>query len=241
MPLDPAKRAELLRKVRLGMPWWHAMRLAFPPNPTPTPPAKPATPPRHDVYDDLSDGEAVREAGPRQLPKANVQRGGICEKDNGKGQAAEMRRLREEQAFGRVGGIAGVLAVKPRRLVTKVMLIDGKIEIRQEMAGGLPLDVMLKELQADGRWPWLESIDDLTNFLDDVQKHGLPESGQDEAAVLKGMGMDPATAWWETPLGPQAKASDVAEGDGDQSLEVSSFESAPPVRPDDQLVVARRG
>lgn len=88
-----------------------------------------------------------------------------------------MCRLREGQAFGRVGGVAGVMAAKPKHTVNVRVKIDGQWEIRQETRGGFPLDVMLQNLQADGRWPWLDDIEDLTKFLDKIQLRGIPKRG----------------------------------------------------------------
>lgn len=151
---------------------------------------------RLDIYDDIA--SAQQEADPRELLKAIAKRGGIFEAEGG--QTGELRALREGQAFGNIGGIDGVHVTKPRKLVNVKKKIDGKIEIRQERRGGLPLDVMLQDLQAegDGRWPWLQEINDLVGFLDDVQRNGLPDPIPDvpDTKGLRDIGIDFAREWW---------------------------------------------
>ncbi|MCC6991769.1 MAG: 2'-5' RNA ligase family protein, partial [Acidobacteria bacterium] len=180
---------------------------------------------RHDLVDDIRDEEDLAGADPRLLLREIAKRGGLFEKDDGMGQAGELRRLREGQAFGKVGGVNGVLAGKARQLRNVAKRIDGKLEIRKERRGGLPLDVMLQDLQADGRFPWLESIDDLTNFLDDVQKHGVPDTG----VGLSDLGISPNTAWWETPVGPQAETeADTPDVDAlDDTFNPAVYEPRP--------------
>lgn len=187
---------------------------------------------RLDLYDDIQ--AAQQEADPRVLLKAIAKLGGIFEDPKQGGFVGELRALREGQAFGNIGGIAGVLAVKPRQLVNVKKKIDGKIEIRQERRGGLGIDIVLQDLQADGRFPWLESIDDLVSFLDDVQRHGLPDPvpAVPDTAGLKAIGIDFERDWWNDANRQEVDLLDVdtmerdilePEGEADTSFDVSAF------------------
>jgi GNAT superfamily N-acetyltransferase len=149
---------------------------------------------RLDIFDDIKGIQA--EESPVVLLKRIAATGGIFEAEGG--QAGEMRRLREGQAFGKVGGVPGVLAVKPRKRTAVRKKIDGKWEIRYELRGGLPLDVLLQDLQAEGRWPWLQEISDLIAFIEDVQVNGIPEAlgAVPTAEDLRGIGIDVSRDWW---------------------------------------------
>ena len=187
---------------------------------------------RLDLWDEVAGAQV--ENDPRVLLKRIAATGGIYEVEGGGGQAGELRRLREGQAFGKVGGVPGVLAIKPRRMVNVRKKIDGKWEIRREQRGGLPLDVLLQDLQAEGQFPWLQSLDDLVGFLDDVQRNGLPDP---IAAVpsfdeLKQIGIDVERDWWMDAnrepvdlLDVDAMERDILEPDfrADTSFDVAEF------------------
>lgn len=187
---------------------------------------------RLDIYDEMQ--AAQQEADPRVLLKAIAAKGGIFEDPKQGGFVGELRALREGQKFGNIGGIAGVLAVKPRQLVNVKKKIDGKIEIRKEHRGGIGIDVMLQDLQADGRFPWLQDINDLVEFLDDVQRHGLPEpiAAVPDTAGLKAIGIDLERDWWNDVdrqvvdlLDVDQMEADILEpeGDVDTSFDVAQF------------------
>lgn len=187
---------------------------------------------RLDIFDEMQ--AAQQEADPRVLLKAIAKAGGIFEDPKQGGFVGELRALREGQAFGNIGGVAGVLAVKPRKLVNVKKKVDGKIEIRQERRGGLGIDVMLQDLQADGRFPWLQDINDLVAFLDDVQRHGLPEPlpAVPDTAGLKAIGIDFERDWWNDVDRQAVDLLDVdqmeadilePEGDVDTSFDVAQF------------------
>lgn len=187
---------------------------------------------RLDIYDEMQ--AAQQEADPRVLLKAIAAKGGIFEDPKQGGFVGELRALREGQKFGNIGGIAGVLAVKPRKLVNVKKKVDGKIEIRQEHRGGIGIDVMLQDLQADGRFPWLQDINDLVEFLDDVQRHGLPEpiAAVPDTAGLKAIGIDLERDWWNDVdrqvvdlLDVDQMEADILEpeGDVDTSFDVAQF------------------
>lgn len=186
---------------------------------------------RLDIFDEMRGLQ--QEESPVVLLREIAKRGGIYEDE--RGQAGEMRRLREGAAFGKVGGVPGVLSVKKRQLVNVKKKIDGKIEIRQERRGGLGLDVMLQDLQAEGRWPWLEDIEDLVEFINDVQINGIPEAlgAVPNTADLKGLGIDFSRDWWNDVdrqavdlLDVDAMESDILEPDSgavDTSFNVADF------------------
>ncbi len=185
---------------------------------------------RLDIFDDIKGIQ--NEESPVQLLKAIAAKGGIYESE--RGQAGEMARLREGTIFGKIGGVPGVLVVKPRKLVNVRKKIDGKWEIRQEQRGGLGLDVMLQDLQAEGRWPWLQDIEDLVAFLDDVRLNGIPEGlgAVPDASDLKGLGIDFSRDWWNDVdrqavdlLDVDDMERDILEPDGpvDTSFNVADF------------------
>lgn len=166
---------------------------------------------RLDLLDELRSIQS--QESPVVLLREIAKRGGIYEDE--RGQAGEMRRLREGQAFGKVGGVPGVLAVKKRQLVNVKKKIDGKVEIRQERRGGLGLDVMLQDLQEDGRWPWLQDIEDLVEFINDVQINGIPEPLGAEFSTedLRGVGIVADRDWWNDADRQAVDMLDVSEVD----------------------------
>lgn len=205
---------------------------------------------RLDLYDELRSIEA--EESPVVLLKRIAKLGGIYEDEGG--QAGEMRRLREGQAFGKVGGVPGVLSVKKRKLENVRKKIDGKWEIRQELRGGIGLDVMLQNLQADEQWPWLQDIEDLVSFIEDVQVNGIPErlGAVADTEALEGVGIDLTRDWWNDAERQAVNMLDVEEmendilepfGPVDTSFDVaefgqSLFDSLEEPGPTEQLVKA---
>ncbi|MCC6989961.1 MAG: GNAT family N-acetyltransferase [Acidobacteria bacterium] len=187
------------------------------------------------AFDDLQSATREEGADPRTLLQEIARKGGIYEAEGG--QTGELRKLREGQAFGNIGGIPGVLATKPRQLATVGKKVDGKVEVRREARGGIGLDVMLQDLQADGRFPWLQDVNDLVDFLDDIQRNGLPDYDTLPGTErLRGeLGMRLGEQWWKQSLfGEQADehagfyddATAPAGADDDVSFDPAEFDAA---------------
>jgi len=174
-------------------------------------------------------GAEAAAADPRVLLKRIAKSGGIYQKseiNKGK-QAEEVTRLSEGQRFGNVLGIGGVFASQERKMRPVARKVDGQAKIVMEMRGGLPLDVLLQDLQAEGDFPFLNAegadVNTLTDWLDDVQK----SAATPRATIMEKLEITRGTAWWENRWVPEADAfaSDAVDtGEGDDSFDFAEID-----------------